>query len=101
MPWFINRYTVGGLLTIAVVLAIFWAGDKYGWNARQYAACKAETARRNAAVAGANALEEARHGAEEAKRAAARAQFARCPGIQQCILTPETAACLNLIGDAP
>ena len=27
-----------------------------------------------------------------------RTAFARCPGIQKCILTPETAACLNLIG---
>ena len=96
-----NRWTAGGLIILTVLGAAFFAGDKYGFNARKYADCKSETARRNAAIAAVNADEEAKYAAEEAARKSARAEFGKCPGIQQCILTPETAACLNLIGGAP
>ena len=96
-----NRWTAGGIVILSVLGAAFFAGDKYGFNAREYAACKTETDRRNTAISAVNAGEERKHAEEEAERKSARVEFGKCPGIQQCILTPETAACLNLIGGAP
>ena len=96
-----NRWTAGGIIILSVLGAAFFAGDKYGFNARKYAACQTETDRRNAAISAVNAGEDAKHAAEEAERKSARVEFGKCPGIQQCILTSETAACLNLIGGAP
>ena len=46
----LNRYVGGGILVATILGAVFFAGDHYGFNARHYAACKSETARRNAAV---------------------------------------------------
>jgi hypothetical protein len=89
MPW------VGG--GVAVV-AIFWAGDNYGYNARQYAACKAETARRNDAISKVNTDETKRHAGEEAKRSTDRAAFDKA-SIGQCLLTGDQAAALNGIGE--
>ena len=96
---FLNRYTIGALAILAVLAAVFFAGDRYGFNARKYAACKTETARRNAAISAVNRSEQQRHAAEEERRAHASRAFASCKDIQQCILTKETAACLNLLGE--
>jgi hypothetical protein len=92
-----NRWALGGAAIIAVLAAAFFAGDRYGFNARKYAACKTETARRNAAISAANREEERRHALEEERRMHQSNAFAQCPGIQQCILTKETAACLDLL----
>jgi hypothetical protein len=96
LPWWVP-WVGGGV----AVVAIFWAGDNYGYNARQYAACKAETARRNSDVAKVNTEETARHAVEETERQAARTAFATCPGVQSCPLTADTAACLNNLLGAP
>ena len=98
MALLLNRYTAAGLVVMTVLGAAFVAGDKYGWNARHYAACKAETARRNADVAKVNADEEARHADEEARRKAQREAFAKT-SIGQCLLTGDMAAALNGIGE--
>jgi hypothetical protein len=98
MALLLNRYTAAGLVVMTVLGAVFVAGDKYGWNARHYAQCKAETARRNADVAKVNASEEARHAEEEAKRKAARTAFDKT-SIGQCLLTGDMAAALNGIGE--
>ena len=94
---FLNRYTIGGIAILTVLAGIFWAGNIYGPNARHYADCKAETARRNDAIDRVNKMETARHANEEAARLRQIKAFADCPGIQQCLLTKETAACLNLL----
>lgn len=94
----LNRYVGGGIVAVVVFGAVFFAGDHYGFNARKYADCRAETARRNAAVAAVNASEEARHAAEEARRRAQRETFAKTP-IGQCLLTGDQAAALNGIGE--
>ena len=94
---FLNRYTLGGIAILTVLAGIFWAGDHYGFNAKRYADCKAETARRNDAIERVNKMETARHATEEAARLRQIKAFADCPGIQQCLLTKETAACLNLL----
>lgn len=93
----LNRYVLGGLAITALLAGVFWAGNIYGPNAKAYAKCKVETERRNAAVARANAIENAKHDKEEAARLQASKAFANCPNIQQCILTKETAACLDLL----
>ncbi len=54
LPFLLNRYVLGGLGILAVVAAVFFAGDRYGFNARKYADCKAETSRRNAAISAVN-----------------------------------------------
>ena len=96
----LNRWTAGGLVVLTVLGATFFAGDHYGFNARKYAACRVETARRNAAVERSNVIEERRHADEEARRALARSEFAkRSTGIGQCVLTGEQAAALNGIGE--
>ena len=95
----LNRYVIGALAGIGLLAVIFWAGDHYGTNAHAYAKCKTETARRNQAVARVNASEDVRHAAEEAARELATLEFGQCLGMQQCILTKETAACLNLLSD--
>ena len=95
MPWWVGWVGAG-----LVVTAIFWAGDNYGWNAHQYAKCKTETARRNAAVARVNADELKRQIIEAAKRIEARNAFnAVSPSIGQCLLTGDQAAALNGIGE--
>ena len=93
----LNRYTIGGIAILTVLPPIFWAGNIYGPNAKRYAECKAETARRNDAIDRVNKLETARHANEEVARLRQIKAFADCPGIQQCLLTKETAACLNLL----
>jgi hypothetical protein len=93
IPWW-GYWIAAGL----VVSAIFWAGDNYGLNARRYADCKAETERRNADVAKVNSEEEKRHALEEEQRRAERAKFSNCPK-QQCLVSVETAGCLNGIGE--
>jgi hypothetical protein len=90
VPWWVPVVGAGLLVT-----GIFWAGDNYGWNARQYAKCKTITARRNAAIASVNRSEEAKHLEESQKRERAMLAFGKCPGVQQCTLTADTAACLN------
>lgn len=102
IPWglLLNRYVAGGAVVLAVLVAAFFAGDRYGFNASKYAACKSETARRNAAVSAVNADEVKRHADEEAKRAADRAAFDKASkGIGQCLLTGDQAAALNGIGE--
>ena len=102
MPWslLLNRYTFAGLGILAVLGAVFWAGDRYGFNARSYAQCKSETQRRNDAVALGNAIEEKRHVAEEARRLSARNAFnSQSSSIGQCLLTGDQAAALNGIGE--
>ena len=100
MALLLNRYTAVGLVIATVLGATFFAGDKFGFNARHYAHCKTETARRNAEVAKVNASEDARHAAEEARRLAAREAFnARIPSIGQCLLTGDMAAALNGVGE--
>ena len=94
---FLNRYTIGAIAILTVLAAIFWAGDHYGFNAKRYADCKAETARRNDAIDRVNKIETARHVNEELARLRQIKAFADCPGIQQCLLTKETAACLNIL----
>jgi len=96
LPWW-GYWVAGGLL----VTGIFWAGDQYGWSARQYAKCKTVTARRNAAIASVNRSEEVKHAEEAEKRAAARIAFSKCPGVQSCVLTADTAACLNTLRVTP
>lgn len=100
MPWalLLNRYTAAGLVILTVLGATFVVGDKYGFNARRFADCKMETARRNAAVAKVNADEEAKHTTEEARRKAQREAFSKA-SIGQCILTGDMAAALNGIGE--
>jgi hypothetical protein len=96
----LNRYVAGGAVVLAVLAAVFFAGDRYGFNASNYAACKSETERRNAAVSAVNADETRRHAEEEAKRAADRAAFDKASkGIGQCLLTGDQAAALNGIGE--
>lgn len=95
----LNRYVIGGAAILAVLTAAFWAGDRYGFNARAYAKCKTETARRNSAIETVNKDETEKHKAEEVLRAKAAKAFASCPNIQSCILTRETAACLDLLAD--
>jgi hypothetical protein len=96
----LNRYVAGGAVVLAVLAAVFFAGDRYGFNASNYAACKSETERRNAAVSAVNADEMKRHADEAAKRAAARAAFDEASkGIGQCLLTGDQAAALNGIGE--
>ena len=99
IPLLLNRYVLGGLGILIVLSAVFFAGDRYGFNARKYAACKVETARRNAAIAAVNRSEEARHAAEEARRKQMAKEFMACPNIQSCPLTKETAACLELLSE--
>src|SRR3990167_1727193 len=94
---FLNRYTIGAIAILTVLAAILWAGDHYGFNAKRYADCKAETARRNDAIDRVNKIETARHVNEELARLRQIKAFADCPGIQQCLLTKETAACLNIL----
>lgn len=94
----LNRYTGAGLVMLTMLAAAFIAGDKYGFNARNYAACKTATARRNAAISAVNRSEEARHAAEEAKRKAQRDAFSKS-SIGQCLLTGDQAAALNGIGE--
>jgi hypothetical protein len=96
VPWWVPVIGAGLLAT-----GIFWAGDHYGWNARQYAKCKTVTARRNTAIASVNRSEEAKHAEEAHLREAARVAFRQCPGVQSCLLTPETAACLNTLRGTP
>lgn len=100
MVWalLLNRYTAVGLVALTVLWATFIVGDNYGWNARHYAACKAETARRNADVAKVNADETKRHADEEGRRKAQREAFAKT-SIGQCLLTGDQAAALNGIGE--
>ena len=97
LPFLLNRYVLGGLAIFAVAAAVFFAGDRYGFNARKYAACKVETARRNAAISAVNKDETALHAKEEAKRKLQDKAFSSCKGMQQCILTAATADCLNII----
>ena len=99
IPLLLNRYVLGGVAIFAVLAAVFFAGDRYGFNARKYAACKAETARRNAAISAVNADETEKHKAEEIKRKKQAKAFASCPGIQQCPLTKETSVCLELLSE--
>ncbi len=100
MALLLNRYTAVGLVVATVLGATFFAGDKYGFSSRKYAACKTETARRNAAVAKVNFDEERRHSAEEQSRAQSRAEFdKRASSIGQCLLTGDQAAALNGIGE--
>jgi hypothetical protein len=96
LPWWVP-WVAGGLM----VTGIFWAGDNYGWNARQYAKCKTVTTRRNAAIASVNRSEDAKHAEEAREREAARVAFSQCPGVQSCLLTAETAACLNTLRGVP
>ena len=98
MALLLNRYTFVALAVLAVLGAVFIAGDKYGRSAKGLAACKTETARRNAAVAEVNADETKRHADDEAKRKAQRAAFAKT-SIGQCLLTGDQAAALNGIGE--
>ena len=91
----LNPYAWGILAAVAALS--FLIGDFNGFNAHWYEQCKVKTARRNAAVASVNADETAKHKAEEAKRKKQAKEFASCPGIQQCPLTKETAACLSII----
>lgn len=97
LPLLLNRYVIGGVAAMALVAGVFWAGDHYGFNAHRYANCKTETARRNAAIAAVNRSEDLRHAQEEERRAHASQAFANCPDIQSCILTKETAQCLDLL----
>jgi hypothetical protein len=95
IPWW-----VGGGAVVMVLGFTFWAGDNYGWSAREYAKCKTATARRNAAISSANRTEIAKHAEEEAKRAADRKAFDKAArGIGQCLLTGDQAAALNGIGE--
>jgi hypothetical protein len=95
IPWWVKWIGLG-----AVVVGLLWVGDTYGFNARNYAECQAETARRNAGVAASNATENKLHAEEQTKAAAARAAFDKASkGIGQCLLTGNQAAALNGIGE--
>jgi hypothetical protein len=96
LPWWIP-WVGGGV----AVVAVFWAGDNYGWNARQYAKCQALTEQRNADIAVVNRSEEAKHDDESRKAEEARIAFGKCPGVQSCVLTADTAACLNTLRAVP
>lgn len=89
-PW---AWATLGLLLVGA----YFAGDFTGFHAHWYADCQAATAQRNAAISAVNHDEAMRHAQEEERRAHAAKAFANCPNIQSCILTRETAACLDLL----
>jgi len=95
----LNRTTLTALAIVGILGASAYMGNAYGPNAKAYAKCQAETARRNAAIARVNASEEAAHAREEAARTAAGQAFMQCRNMQTCILTAETVRCLTLLSE--